>query len=223
VMPVGEPRKRLRDCNLAMECRQKMKESTQGNDGSKRKSVAACRKVSRCAKVAWQKRKLVRKIWTQGNCGSWKELAVARREMTHHAEVARRRGHNHKRYDQDNVAPRTLKGRKSGMRRWKGPECNSGMRNRGLKQKLQGSKWIKDLGGRLPLCPRNERTSSWRSQSKKPDLTPRKIKDWTLWRGRPPPKWGKKTAQRRGGGNVEALAPTTTERINTTLWGATQD
>jgi hypothetical protein len=24
-----------------------------------------------------------------------------------------------------------------------------------------GSKRIKDLGGRLPLCPQNERTSSW--------------------------------------------------------------
>jgi hypothetical protein len=35
------------------------------------------------------------------------------------------------------------------------------LKNRGPKQKLHGSKQIKDLGGRLPLCPRNERTSSW--------------------------------------------------------------
>jgi hypothetical protein len=44
---------------------------------------------------------------------------------------------------------------------WKFPECNNGMRDRGLQQKLQGRKRIKDLDGRLPLCPRNERTSSW--------------------------------------------------------------
>jgi hypothetical protein len=42
-----------------------------------------------------------------------------------------------------------------------GPECNNGIRDRGLNQRLQGSKRIKDLGGRRPLCPRNERTSSW--------------------------------------------------------------
>jgi hypothetical protein len=47
------------------------------------------------------------------------------------------------------------------MRSWIGLKCNNGVRDRGLKQKLQGSKRIKDLGGRLPLCPRNEKTSSW--------------------------------------------------------------
>jgi hypothetical protein len=47
------------------------------------------------------------------------------------------------------------------MRRWIEPECKNGIRDRGLKLKLQGSKWTKELGGRLPLCPRKERTSSW--------------------------------------------------------------
>jgi hypothetical protein len=85
------------------------------------------------------------------------------------------------------------------MRRWKGPECNYGIRDRGLKQKLQGSKGIKDIGGRLPLCPRNERTSSWIYRKTIDSLeiakqnagsydASREIKDWTLWRGRPPPK-----------------------------------
>jgi type IV secretory pathway VirB4 component len=52
VMPGGEPRKQSRVCNLAAECHQKRKERTWGNSESRRKSAAACRKVSRCAKVA---------------------------------------------------------------------------------------------------------------------------------------------------------------------------
>jgi hypothetical protein len=43
------------------------KELTRGNCGSQRKIAAACRKVSRHTTVAWQKRKLVRKKWTQVN------------------------------------------------------------------------------------------------------------------------------------------------------------
>jgi hypothetical protein len=44
------------------------------------------------AKVARRKRKLVRKIRIQENCEPWKELAAARREMTHRAKAARRKG-----------------------------------------------------------------------------------------------------------------------------------
>jgi hypothetical protein len=52
------------------------------------KSAAACRKVSRCAKVAWRKRKLIKKIQIQENCEPRKELAVASMEMAHCAKVA---------------------------------------------------------------------------------------------------------------------------------------
>jgi hypothetical protein len=62
-------------------------------------------------------------------------------------------------------------------------------------------KGLEDLGGRLPLCLRNERTSSWTyrktidsmkivKQKARSYTTSQKIKDWTLWRDRPPPKWG---------------------------------
>jgi hypothetical protein len=64
VMPVGEPRKRRRIRNLAAEHRQKRKERTRENRGSRRKSAAACRKVSRHAKVAWRKRNIARKDCT---------------------------------------------------------------------------------------------------------------------------------------------------------------
>jgi hypothetical protein len=49
------------------------------------------------------------------------------------------------------------------------------------------------------------------------------MKDWTLWRGRPPPKRGGKTSHREGASNVEALVPTTTERIDMTLSGVARD
>jgi hypothetical protein len=69
VMPVGEPRKRCRVRNLAAERRQKRKERTRGKSGFRKKLAAVCRKVCRHAKVAWRKRKLVRRFGTQENCG----------------------------------------------------------------------------------------------------------------------------------------------------------
>jgi hypothetical protein len=74
VIPVGGPRKRHRVQNLAAERCQKRKERTQGNSGSRRKSAAASKKVSRLAKVAWQKRNLFRRTRTQEKCGSWKRV-----------------------------------------------------------------------------------------------------------------------------------------------------
>jgi hypothetical protein len=127
VMLVGEQRKQRRVCNLAMKYRQKMRERIRGYNGSRRKS-ATCKKVSHHAKVARQKRNLIRKVRIQASHDSQKELAVARREMMHRAKVAQRRGQHRKRYE-ENVAPKTLKGQMSGMRRWKGPEHNNGMRD----------------------------------------------------------------------------------------------
>jgi hypothetical protein len=69
VVPVGEPRKWRRVSNLAAERHQKRKERAKGNRGSRRKSAAACRKVSRRAKVAWRKRNLFRKIRILEKCG----------------------------------------------------------------------------------------------------------------------------------------------------------
>jgi hypothetical protein len=55
VLPVGEPSKRRRVCNLAKECYQKMREMTRGNRESRRKLAAACMKVSRRAN--WHRKK----------------------------------------------------------------------------------------------------------------------------------------------------------------------
>jgi hypothetical protein len=87
-MPVGEPRKRRRVCNLAAEHRQKRKERAQGYCEFRRKLAAACRKVFRHAEVAWRKRNLFRKVQTQRNCGQRKRLTVTSRKMTRHLTVA---------------------------------------------------------------------------------------------------------------------------------------
>jgi hypothetical protein len=76
VISVGEPRERPRVSNLAAERRQKRKERSRGNRGYRRKSTASCRMVSHRAKVAWRKRKLVRRIETQINYGPRKRLTV---------------------------------------------------------------------------------------------------------------------------------------------------
>jgi hypothetical protein len=49
-MLVGRTMKIRRLCNLAAERRQKMRERTQGNRRSRRKSAPVCRKVSRMQK-----------------------------------------------------------------------------------------------------------------------------------------------------------------------------
>jgi hypothetical protein len=68
------------------------------------------------------------KIQTRGDCGLWKELAVACR-MTQSTKVAQRREYCRKRYDQDIVVQETRKGLTYRKRCWKDPECNNGIRN----------------------------------------------------------------------------------------------
>jgi hypothetical protein len=105
----------------------------------------------------------------------------------------------------------------------KGPECKNAIRDRGLRLQLRGSKRIKDLGGRLPLCLRKERATTngigWWSSGQRSHVGSgetlnktlyeifrgktakqvvgtfgglRRMMDWTLWRGRPPPKLKRK-------------------------------
>jgi hypothetical protein len=92
VMPVGEPRRQHRVWNLATECHQKMKERTQGYRGSRRKLAATCRKMAQLAKVAWQKRNLIKNIQTLEKCGRQKEFATTRIRTTSYAKVERHKG-----------------------------------------------------------------------------------------------------------------------------------
>jgi hypothetical protein len=68
---------------------------------------------------------IFRKIRTQGNCWPQKELTAAGRMMIHCA------GHRRKGQNKDVVAPRSPKGQTFRNWRWKGQECNNGIRDRG--------------------------------------------------------------------------------------------
>jgi hypothetical protein len=125
----GTMKKRHRDRHLASERRGEPKELTRGICESRRKLAATCRKVSLRAAVAQHKKNVFRKILTQGNCGPRKKLAVAGRKTTRCAKVAQCKGYRRKRQDKDLIAPRGPKGRTVGKRRWKGPECNNGIRD----------------------------------------------------------------------------------------------
>jgi hypothetical protein len=69
VKPVRGRKKRHRGPKQAAGRRGEPKELTRGDCGSRKKLAAACRKVSRHATVAWRKRNIFRKSWTQANCG----------------------------------------------------------------------------------------------------------------------------------------------------------
>jgi hypothetical protein len=62
VMPVGEPRKRRRDRNLAAGRRQKPKRRIQASCESRRRLNTAGKKMTRRATVAWRKRNIFRRI-----------------------------------------------------------------------------------------------------------------------------------------------------------------
>jgi hypothetical protein len=204
VMPVGEPRKQRRVWKSTAGRRGEPKELTRGNHGSRRRLAAACRKVSHHATVARQERNLIRKIWTDVNCGPRSTLAAASRRMTHSTKMARDTEHGLQEQGEDNITPRTREGRAMNNKRLKNTQRKSGIRDRGIKRQqwqLRGKAGIKEpctrqqlrlkikrmsdmIDGktfRLEMVKQANETSSWL----------RRIRIWTLWRSRPPPKWRK--------------------------------
>jgi hypothetical protein len=159
--------------------------------------------------VAWGKRNFFRKILTEENFGRRKRLTVAGKNTTHRATVAWHSENVRKDWTRNQAKQGTPKRRKNGERLWKGPECNNGIRDRGLNQPLQGRIIIRDLCGRRPLYLRNEGTTSGiyrkvivlefvkRAVVGTPSGLGRTV-DWRLWRGRRPLKQ-KKRLQIQGG------------------------
>jgi hypothetical protein len=106
----------------------------------------------------------------------------------------------------ENVASRNQRGRTCKMRPWIGPEFNNGIGGRGFNQKLQGGIEIKDTDTKLQLRPRIEQTSDgidvkiFRLENEKRTaetfMALRTMKKWTLWKGRPLPKWKKLQIER---------------------------
>jgi hypothetical protein len=137
--------------------------------------------------------------WTWGNCGSLKQLVSARMRMTHCAKVAQCKEHRLQRQGKDSIAPRTLKGRTSRKKHWKGPECKTRIKNPGTRQKLhlqikRTSEEFNRKAFGLEFMKQATRMSSglWvmRNWTLSRGWPPpkQKIKDWAFWSGRPPPK-----------------------------------
>jgi hypothetical protein len=78
-------------------------------------------------------------------------------------ESGMRSRHGRKRYDQHNVVQESQKGQ---IFR-KGLECNNGIRVRGLRQQLRGSKKINDLGDKMAVMSKQRitmnGTTAWSS------------------------------------------------------------
>jgi hypothetical protein len=132
-------------------------------------------------------------------------------KVTRRAGVARRKRDYVRRYPTRDIVEQEIpKRRMEENKRWKGPECENGVRDRGLKQQQCGNKQTKNpttndiegwnLGERAPLgiggtCKKDicdifrekimEQVVGTSSEL-------RRRKKWTLWRGRPPPKRKKK-------------------------------
>jgi hypothetical protein len=196
VTPVGEPRKRRRV--------RKRKEGTRGTCESRRKLTVAGRKVSRRATVAWRERNLVRKIWIQDNCEPWKRWTITGRNTTSRATVAWRSENVVRKNWIRNQAKRgTPKRRKDGERLWKCLEYSNGIRSRGVEEHIhlrKGRKTAKNIGGRRGHQQQLKSMGNGNkvySKTIRLDIAKRtfrstaemqKMKEWTLWRGRPPPK-----------------------------------
>jgi hypothetical protein len=90
-------------------------------------------------------------------------------------------------------------------------ECTNGIRNRDVSEQLR-------LGNEATARGMYRKSTVLEISKRIARCTVglQRMKDLTLWRGRPPPK--RKIAAHTGAaGNVEAPAPTISERINRTL------
>jgi hypothetical protein len=178
VMPVGEPKKRRRNRNLAAERRQKLKERTRGYCGSRNRVTVADRKVSRRAAVARRRRDIFAQERTRVKRGTLEQLVAARIGATLRAKMA---------------------GRQTSKRR-------TFVRKR--QSKHEGKNGVKDLGGGRPRYLRKQDLQKLQLESTgnlnatfgkttRREIAKRivgttvglqTINIWTLWRGRPPPK-----------------------------------
>jgi hypothetical protein len=127
---------------------------------------------------------------------------IFRPNATRRAKVARRKENSvGKDRTSDKVMLRSPKGGTFRKRLWKGPECNTGIRDRGLKQRLRVSNQLKDLTKNATEgCRLGQRSHLGRRGTLKVifyEIIGRKFakqiagssvglrqgKSWTLWRG----------------------------------------
>jgi hypothetical protein len=137
--------------------------------------------------VAWRKRNILRKSWTQRNCGLRKEVTAAGIKVTRRAGVARRK--------------EIVMWRNRIRRRQPKNERSKGTRSRGVEKLLhlrKKRKTAKSIGGRnRRQQPRLETTRNsnevfgksiglwFGKRAAGSPVAVRKLENWTLWRGRP--------------------------------------
>jgi hypothetical protein len=111
---------------------------TRGDCGSRGRLVAACRKVSRRAAVAWHRRNIFRDIRTQGNCGLRQELGAAGIMVTLRVRLAQHKGtFAMKDPTRDYVEQGACKERAFGKRHHTKPTGSQGIKNRDVKEQLR--------------------------------------------------------------------------------------
>jgi hypothetical protein len=122
--------------------------------------------------------------------------------VTLRARLARRKETFARKNQTRNQAGRRASRQPFGKRRWMYPERNNGMRRKDVNERLRLNKertTMKDIGAwtsgqRLLLGSRGTRMEA-RYELVSVDIATarmRSIKEWTVWRGRPPPKWLKR-------------------------------
>jgi hypothetical protein len=192
ITPVKGLRKRHRVRKPIAGRRKEPKRLIQGYYGSRRKATVAGKRTYHHAPVAWLKRNLFRRNGTPEICGQRKDLTATGIRKIPCAQVVRRKRRSHvgpsvKHRTRNNWTrnkfARTRKGRMLGTGQPMRQEGTNATRNRGFKEQLRFG---------------NERMTSWvyrttiglkiAKQVVGTSRGSRRIKQWTLWRGRPPPK-----------------------------------
>jgi hypothetical protein len=181
--------------HLAAGRRGEPKELT-GDRACRTKLAATGRKVSRRAAAVRRKRNLFRKILTQRNYGPRKELAAGGRKMTHCAKVAQRKGRGlqgrshegpsveqgRKNQTRNKFARGTQRGRTLGMRQLMRQEGTNGTGNQDFEEQLRlGSERTAREFDRMAFGLEFVKQATGMSSGL------RNMRNWTLWRARPPP------------------------------------
>jgi hypothetical protein len=145
------------------------------------------------------------KEMTWGDCGSLKQLAAVGMRTTRRAEVAWRKGNViRKNRTIDKVERGTLKGRTLGKRQRTRQEGNKGIKGLGGRQPLylwkartivngirgwsSGQRSYLGSGGILKKTLYEISGSKIAKQMLETSIRMRKMRNWTLWRGWPPPE-----------------------------------
>jgi hypothetical protein len=119
---------------------------------------------------------------TRGDGGCRQKLVAARGQLTRRAIPAPRKG-RHQGPVRNNVARGAHNGRTLEIRRWKGPECNNEIKDRGARRQIRlGSE------GALNKTVRQTLGQEVAKRAVEFFIGLLEVSDWTLWRGRPPPK-----------------------------------